>query len=186
MNVLSTHDVPRSLHVLGYQADDTPPAKIAESKQRLLLAMFLQMTLPGAPSIFYGDEVGLSGGADPFNRGTYPWTDRGGAPDLELLAQVKALVRMRHEYPVLRHGRLEAPLLVDEHLIVLARHDGDNWAIAASNNALAPGLASVQLPANMPARRFRDARSGEAVDADDQGRLQFTVPALFGRVLISR
>ena len=36
------------------------------------------MTFPGSPAVFYGDEVGVTGGADPFNRATYPWADKGG------------------------------------------------------------------------------------------------------------
>ena len=49
------------------------------------------MTMPGAPCIYYGDEVGVTGGKDPDNRRTYPW----GHEDLDLLAWTKALTRLR-------------------------------------------------------------------------------------------
>jgi hypothetical protein len=73
--------------------------------------MFFQFSYPGAPAIFYGDEVGLTGGDDPYNRGTYPWADLGGQPDMALHDYVTALAKMRREHPVLSHGSLEAPLL---------------------------------------------------------------------------
>ncbi|MGB8857071.1 MAG: glycoside hydrolase family 13 protein, partial [Burkholderiales bacterium] len=77
MNLLSGHDVPRTLHLLGYQSDTTDAAKISEAKQRLLLGAFIQMTFPGSPAVYYGDEVGVTGGEDPYNRATYPWVDNG-------------------------------------------------------------------------------------------------------------
>ena len=86
------------------------------------------MTYPGSPAIFYGDEVGVTGGADPMNRGTYPWADRGGHPDNALLADFRRLTTLRRDLPVLRHGTLLAPLHVDAHVVVLARRDGDAWA----------------------------------------------------------
>ncbi len=59
---------------------------------------FLQFTLPGAPTVYYGDEVGLVGYADPFNRGTYPW----GREDEELLAHYRRLGQLRRDNPALR------------------------------------------------------------------------------------
>jgi glycosidase len=73
MNLLSTHDTARSLHLFGYDDGEADAAKVALGKQRLRLAIFFQFTYPGSPAIFYGDEVGLTGGDDPFNRGTYRW-----------------------------------------------------------------------------------------------------------------
>lgn len=66
------------------------------------------MTYPGAPTIYYGDEVGVGGGDDPYNRMPYPWADQGGLPDEALLADFKRLTQLRHDLPVLRHGTLQA------------------------------------------------------------------------------
>ena len=185
MNLLSSHDVARSLYLFGYQGDQDPPEKIALAKQRLRLAVFFQMIFPGSPAIFYGDEVGVTGGEDPFNRATYPWADRGGKPDLELLAQFKRLIAMRKQYPVLRHGSLSAPLYLDEHVIVLARHDGDTWAITATNNASAERTVTVLLPGQVATTRFRDAFS-QSVLKPEHGRITLTVPAGFGTLLIAQ
>jgi cyclomaltodextrinase len=176
MNLLSSHDQPRALHHLGEDSD------LALAKRRLRLAAFFQMTYPGAPAIYYGDEVGLGGGDDPFNRAPYPWADEGGRPDEALLADFKRLTKLRHDNPVLRHGRLSAPLHVDAHVVVLARQDGKTWALTATNNDTEAHTVTVDLP--FPARRLRDALGGKPV-AITSGQIQLTVPPLFGRVLVT-
>ena len=182
MNLLSGHDVARTLHVLGWKSEVVDPAAIALAKQRLRLAMFFQMSYPGAPAIFYGDEVGVTGGDDPYNRGTYPWADRGGKPDLALLADVKSLLAMRKAHPVLSHGSLDAPLLLDAHRIVLLRRDGAAWAVTATNNAQATTTVRVTLPADAPVS-FRDGLTGEMHMVGADHVLEFSVPALFGTAL---
>jgi cyclomaltodextrinase / maltogenic alpha-amylase / neopullulanase len=176
MNLLSTHDAARALHQFGFHDDTKDAATIAQAKQRLLLAVFLQMTYPGAPTIYYGDEVGATGGEDPYNRATYPWEDRGGRPDKALLAEFKKLTALRHEHAILRRGRLLAPLHVDEHVIVFAREHEGRWALAAVNNATSAKTVTVTLPREA-APHFSAARDG---------RLTIDVPALFGTVQFSR
>jgi cyclomaltodextrinase / maltogenic alpha-amylase / neopullulanase len=185
MNLLSTHDQARALHHLGWQAETTDAAVIARAKQRLLLAVFMQMTYPGAPAVYYGDEVGLSGGDDPFNRATYPWEDEGGTPDTALLAEFKKLTALRHAHPVLRRGRLLAPLHVDEHLVVLAREHQGQWALTATNNSGDAKTVTVALPGNAPAT-WRDALAPHAELAAGNGRIAITVPAIGGAVLLGR
>jgi len=180
MNLLSTHDQARALHHFGYQDDgDAKALKLA--KQRLRLAVFFQMTYPGSPTIYYGDEVGLGGGDDPFNRAPYPWADEGGQPDEALLADFKRLTKLRHDLPVLRHGSLSAPLHVDEHVVVLARRDGAAWAVTATNNRDAARTVTIRLP--FAATTLNDALGGEAVPVTN-GAIELTVPPLFGRVLV--
>jgi len=184
MNLLSTHDTARSLHVLGDVDGASTPAQVALAKQKLRLALFFQMTYPGAPAIFYGDEVGVTGGDDPYNRGTYPWPDRGGHPDKVLLADVRRLTTLRRDLPVLRHGTLLAPLHVDAHVVVLARRDAAAWAITATSNADAPRTLQVALPDGAPATGWTDVLARTAAKVDTAGRtLTLVVPARFGVVL---
>ncbi|MBV8035768.1 alpha-amylase family glycosyl hydrolase [Roseateles sp.] len=180
MNLLSTHDQARALHHFGYR-DDGDEQALNLAKQRLRLAVFFQMTYPGSPTIYYGDEVGLGGGDDPYNRAPYPWADEDGQPDEALLADFKRLTRLRHELPVLRHGRLGAPLHIDDHVVVLARRDGGSWAITATNNSTEARTVRLKLP--FPADRLRDALGGDLV-AVRNGGIELTVPPLFGRVLL--
>jgi cyclomaltodextrinase / maltogenic alpha-amylase / neopullulanase len=176
MNLLSTHDAARALHQFGYHDDTEDAAKVAQAKQRLLLAVFLQMTYPGAPTIYYGDEVGVTGGEDPYNRATYPWEDAGGTPDKALLAEFKKLTKLRHDHPILRRGKLLAPLHVDEHVIVFAREHEGRWALTAVNNDTTARRIDVALPPEAAAH-FTDARDG---------RVTLEVPALFGAVRFGR
>jgi len=199
MNLLSSHDAARALHRFGDLGPASSAAAKARAKQRLRLALLFQVSYPGAPAVYYGDEVGLTGGDDPYNRAPYPWADEGGAPDLALLADFKRLIALRQQHPVLRRGTLLAPLLVDDWVIVLARRlataagsgpaaglTGATWAITATNNSDVARTVTVALPPGLPAgSRFTDALGGADLAAAG-GRLTLTVPALFGRVLLAR
>ncbi|HET7062828.1 MAG TPA: glycoside hydrolase family 13 protein [Rudaea sp.] len=185
MNLLSTHDSARALFDFGFRDAGADPAMIRLAKQRLRLAVFFQMTFPGAPAVLYGDEAGVTGGDDPYNRVTYPWTDLGGKPDTALLADYKALIRMRKDHPVLRHGSIEAPAFIDDHVIVLLRRDADRWAVTATNNDSSPHEITVALPTELRAAILVDVRTGKRINAES-GKVTFTVPALFGTVLENR
>ncbi len=109
MNLLGSHDTPRIRTALVDDFDGSreqlavrqlSSGQQAESKQLLMAAAVLQYALPGAPSIYYGDEAGMAGGKDPFNRRTYPW----GAEDGELLAHFRTLGQLRREQDALRLG----------------------------------------------------------------------------------
>ena len=102
MNHIGTHDTARALTVLGLSGNLPPtradqaklvltPEQYEQGKKLLKLAAAIQYTLPGIPSLYYGDEAGLTGGADPFCRGCYPW----GNEDKELLEFYKKLGDMR-------------------------------------------------------------------------------------------
>lgn len=110
LNSLSTHDTARILTLLS--GVDTPATRDARAhfrlseadKDRALLrlraATALQFSLPGAPCIYYGDEVGSEGFEDPFNRGFFPW----GKEDKALLDLYRALGALKREADALRLG----------------------------------------------------------------------------------
>lgn len=109
MNLLGTHDTMRILTVLGgeYHANKAEwatarlsPEARALAVRRLHTAAFLQFMLPGMASIYYGDEAGLEGGADPFCRRYYPWS----AGDESLRSFYAALCRVKNETQALKTG----------------------------------------------------------------------------------
>ena len=112
MNCLSTHDVPRALTALAAPEMDgrgrdwqrehntLDADTYYAGRQLLLLAAVIQYTLPGCPCLYYGDEAGLVGYADPFNRGTYPW----GREDTGLVEFFRILGNLRKGSPILRRG----------------------------------------------------------------------------------
>ena len=181
MNLLSTHDTARSLWLLGDRGDD--PARAAEARRRYRLAVLMQVAWPGAPTVFYGDEVGVTGGEDPDNRRTFPWPDRGGRPDLDLQAEVRRLLALRRDHRVLALGDLGAPLHLDAAVAVASRSLGGEVALIAVNNADAPRTVEVRLPDALRGRTFVDALSGQETPATDTVRL--SLPPLFGAVLIA-
>ena len=111
MNHIGTHDTARILTKLSTDTDfgnnREAQSKFELSKEQrnygirlLKLASVLQYTLPGVPSLYYGDEAGLEGFSDPFCRGTYPW----GKENQELLNHYTALGKMRRENEAFKTG----------------------------------------------------------------------------------
>jgi cyclomaltodextrinase len=180
MNLLSSHDQARALHVLGGPLGASPPA-LKKAKQRLRLATLVQMTLPGSPTVYYGDEVGLSGGDDPYNRMPYPWADQGGQPDLTLRSDFKALLQLRQKQVVLRRGVLQAPLASTPHVAVLSRQHGRQVALMAYNNSEQTQTLTLDVP---PALRGKaGALWWGHGKVDVQGaQMTLTVPPLGGWV----
>lgn len=92
-------------------------------------AVVVQMTWPGAPTIYYGDEAGMTGWTDPDNRRTYPW----GREHQEFIALHQALAALRQEHPMLRRGSLK-PLCCGHGFIAYARFDAEDLLVIACNN----------------------------------------------------
>lgn len=184
MNLLSSHDQARALHHFGYRDESASDEAISVAKQRLQLATLFQMVFPGSPTIYYGDEVGVTGGEDPYNRATYPWADLGGKPDGALLDEFKRLTKLRNDHAVLRRGSLDAPIYIDENVIVLLRKWGDEVALIALNNAANPKTITLNSPTLVGASAWRDALRSGRVEADGNA-LKLTVPARFGVVLLN-
>ncbi|MDR2903500.1 MAG: glycoside hydrolase family 13 protein, partial [Clostridiales bacterium] len=134
MNQLSNHDHSRfmtrtnrtvgRLHTMGYEAAD-----IGTNKGIMLEAVVMQMTWPGAPTVYYGDEAGLTGWTDPDNRRTFPW----GREDAVLTAFHKVMIRLRKTHDALRTGSLEY-LFNDYGILSYGRWNSDSRIIVAVNN----------------------------------------------------
>jgi neopullulanase len=90
LNLLDSHDMPRFLSC------------VSGDKSALKLAWLLMFTVPGAPCIYYGDEVGVDGGHDPDCRKAFPWDES--KQDRELLEYVKTCTSLRAEHAALRRG----------------------------------------------------------------------------------
>ena len=92
-------------------------------------AVMIQMTWPGAPTIYYGDEAGVCGFTDPDSRRTYPW----GHEDMELLRFHRDMIRIHKSSNVFTHGSFK--YLYGEHgIISYGRFDGEHQAAVAVNN----------------------------------------------------
>ena len=124
MNLLDSHDTERLQWTLTPGQETTADkelnaANVAEGKKRQQLASLIQFTVPGAPTVFYGDEVAITGDDDPDDRRTYPWADKGGSPDQAMFAHYKALNTLRSTNNVLINGDFKV-LLADDASGVVA------------------------------------------------------------------
>jgi cyclomaltodextrinase len=118
LNLIGSHDSPRALTVLG---GDTAA---------LRMATLLQATLPGAPCVYYGDEVGLTGGNDPGCRGAFPWDeDRW---DLALRSYVRSVLRMRGAQAALRHGSMAMLAAAGSAIAFERRLEGDRFVVGVN------------------------------------------------------
>ena len=124
MNLLGTHDTERILTALaGEHRADITNAELrkkrmseeerALGKQRLKMLYTVLATLPGMPMIYYGDEVGLEGYSDPFNRMPYPY----GKEDGELLSHYMKIGMIRKKNSAYKRGDFSLISLTNSHLI---------------------------------------------------------------------
>ncbi len=157
MNELSNHDHSRfltrtngkigRLHTDGACAADTGIRKAVFRE-----AVLLQMTWSGAPTIYYGDEAGVTGWTDPDNRRTFPW----GREDADLIAYHKALIHLRKEHVQLRSGSVK-PLLIAHGILAYARFDAQGRYIVVCNNQ--EKSVSLQIPVwHIGTKRFGKMR----------------------------
>jgi glycosidase len=171
LNLLGSHDTPR-LRTL-----------CSEDLDSVRLAMLLQMTLPGAPCIYYGDEIGMSGSMDPQCRRAFP-TDPA-EWDREPSAWLADLAALRHSSRALRDAELEL-LGSDGALIAYLRRDG-NEAFAVVANAGDDAVSwDVPLPLETSAVEIvplRGSRSGEHAADRANGSLCTHLPGRDGMVV---
>jgi neopullulanase len=156
-NLIGSHDTARFLH----EADGR--------REALRLATVLQMTVPGAPGLYYGDEVGMSGGEEPASRGAFPWEES--VWDDGQLAAVRELGALRRRHPVLRHGGFRTVTSGRDALAYLRTDASDSLLIAVNRGASTARLEAV-VPGDDPAVVWG---AGGVVRTGD--RVEVTVPA---------
>lgn len=139
MNILSTHDTPRAINALLDPRDADraelaqrhfTPEQLAFGKQQLKLAAFLQFMLPGMPCIYYGDEAGMTGYRDPFNRCFYPW----GKEDEDLISFYRSLADVKKTTPALRRGTVLVLEAGGGRVLLLRQYEGKSVAVCCNRS----------------------------------------------------
>ena len=141
MNLLGTHDTERILTVLGGEHSEGRSNEYLSkkrmndlergiAKRRLRMAYAILATVPGIPTVFYGDEAGLEGYQDPFNRMPYPW----GREDGNLINYYRRIGQIRRNNDVYKEGDFKL-LYIDENTLVYGRYDGEYAYITFVNNS---------------------------------------------------
>jgi glycosidase len=163
---LGNHDLPRAIHL----AEDTAqfsewdagktrawtnlPAQPtgAAPYQRLALAFTVLFTLPGLPTIYYGDELGMAGGGDPDNRRPMLWT--GASPDQEALrTTISKLAAVRKQHPALRRGTRKE-LWLGAEVYAYRMSEGSDQLVIVINRS------DVEQTIQLPASSYQDLLRG--------------------------
>ena len=186
MNSLGTHDTPRILTLLGAGGERRDQSRdwranfrlegdaLRLAKERLRAAALLLFCFPGSPTVYYGDEAGMEGFEDPFNRRTYPW----GHEDQELLGWFKQLGALRKTHPALRRGAIRY-VAAEGPLLAFARADDGEEILCVCNAGDAP--VTLPLPGNTAS--ILVGSPALAPLEEDEG-VQITLPPRSGAALL--
>ena len=165
-NLLGSHDTPRFLTICG------------EDKRKLKLAWLFQMTTVGAPSIYYGDEIGMTGGKDPDCRRCFMWDTL--AQDRDLLRYMRNLIAARKKNPVLAKGNIYDYEIPDDKSLVLHKEYNRQNAVIIINN----GGEKIEYRLRTPSRTYYDVLENRAVMVESD-IIPISVPAKSGKIIIS-
>ena len=141
MNHIGTHDTARILTSLIYDSIEHKPRNIQvdcklneeeykKAKDLLKCATVLQYTLPGFPSIYYGDEAGVQGGGDPFNRSFFPW----GAEDRDITEWYQRLGKVRNSLKCLKNGSFKPYSAMLSCIAYTRESEGEKIMVIANRN----------------------------------------------------
>jgi len=161
MNLVDSHDTERVLNDLG------------ENKNELKLVAAVQMSWLGVPTIYYGDEAGVTGATDPDDRRTFPWDHQ----DADLEAYYRKLIAVRNANPALRDGGV-FPLVTDSahRVVAFLRQDSQQHVVIVLNDGTASRTVGLKLPGVSSGTNFTDALSGKAYTFS-AGKLSIQVQA---------
>lgn len=167
LNLLASHDTARLISIAG------------GDKGSVELATLLLLTFPGAPSIYYGDEVGLPGKLDPDSRRAFPME---GNWDIYLLKSHQRLIALRHKYAALRTGFYQI-LYAEGTVYVFARILGNEEIIVAVNVGTSAANASFQttdLQTKPTQLLYGDAEIFWSDEPEKSNQLTLNIPARTG------
>ena len=154
MNLVGSHDTTRILSYLDGIGDDRNQKDINsafptyektswDAKQRQYLVAFLQFTYAGAPTIYYGDEIGMVGSDDPDDRRAFEW----GKGNKELVTYYATLAEARDSYAALRTGSVETFNAGNNNVLAYVRRDANNEIIVLANNSTSAVKVTLDLAA---------------------------------------
>ena len=187
MNLVGSHDTQRILWALTPGARNREDKEfnldnLAEGKAKQGLLAIMQMTMPGAPTIYYGDEVGLTGDTDPDDRRPFPWNDM----DADTLAHYQLLTGLRNEHSFLRTGSFDRLYTHnDDGTYAYGRKDATGAAVVAVNRSAEARSLTIDLIGYIPEGTvLTDALNGGDYTVTG-GQITLTVAGRRGAILMT-
>ena len=177
-HMVGNHDVTRFLSEAAGQVEGArdqawrAPPPVPDDPlpyRRMLLAQTFALTTPGAPVIYYGDELGLPGVGDPDNRRAMRFGGERSANERWLAARVGRLGRLRSCLPSLRRGALRVLHAEDERLAWLREGAWPAVVVLARQTEADAASLELELPAEVPDVDFVDVLSGQRVPRTERG-----------------
>lgn len=192
MNELSNHDHSRFLTRTNRKVGRLESMGAAAADEGLSYATFragvvMQFTLPGAPTVYYGDETGVTGWTDPDSRRTYPW----GREKWDLIAFHKDMIRLHKKYSCLKTGSYR-PIDGSDGFVAYGRFDAFSSVLTLINHSdydrqVTLSVREIEMPENGTVSRIMQTyESGYNVgvwqEKTENGRLTVTLPAFSATV----
>jgi neopullulanase len=169
LNLIGSHDTPRFLTLAGGEL------------AALEMAFLFLFTLPGAPCVYYGDEIGLEGAADPDCRRSYPWDES--SWDHVLREHVKRLAALRRAHPALRTGAFRTVVAEGSVVSYVREEEGGDAVVVAFN--VSREERRVDLPVGSLPPRLLDAATGDELVVTDGVLGGIDLPGRSGRAFIT-
>ena len=186
MNLVGSHDTQRVISALdGYQKGQQgfakEPTDIAKAKMKLI--PFLQMTYIGAPTIYYGDEIGMAGCDDPDNRRAFTW----GRGDKELVEWYSSLSAIRNEYSSLRTGDVhpaEVQKEFENDVLAFTRIDSESKVLVAANRLENSITTEIETPGIEDGTKLTNLLNKDEVYTVKNGKVKVNIAAYKGIILV--
>jgi len=174
LNLMDSHDTARTLWMVN------------DDESALRLCLLFQMTMPGAPCIYYGDEIGMTGGHDPDSRGAFPW-EQPETWNQDLLDVHRRAIHLRHRYPVLSLGDFQALYAAPQGqsaVYAFRRNLAGQTAIMIFNASQHGATLDLPVGAGLEGRLLSDVWLGGQYTVKRGKLARLTVPAREAVVLI--
>ncbi len=194
-NIMDSHDQVRYMAFADGDITLTTPDAVAvgwenppqvddpASYQRARLYMTWLLTIPGVPTLYYGDEIGMTGAADPDNRRPMRFGAQLNVHEREMWQKVARLVHLRRQHSALRHGDFHI-LLAEKHTMAYIRSDVYERIIVALNKSRKKQHVTIPVPEFYDLKRATDLIGGEQFTIS-AGRLQLVLAPESGMILLA-
>lgn len=192
MNLVASHDTTRILSYLDGIDDDRNQKDVESAfptyektsdlaKNLQYVVAFIQMTYPGAPTIYYGDEIGMVGGDDPDDRRGMTW----GQGNKEIVEWYATMAKIRSKYTALRTGDINM-LSVNDNVLAYTRSDKNASLLVMANNSEKEIKANIDFKGNgLSDGTYKDLVNGTEYEVKD-GAAEVAIPAYRGTILVAK
>ena len=186
-NVMDSHDKVRfmayadgDINAQSNQVEigwnNPPEVDNPSSYKKLQLYMTYMLSVPGLPVIYYGDEIGMSGAADPDNRRMMRFGKDITPAEKDNMKQVSSIIKLRREHPALRYGDFHT-LLVEKDVYAYMRADLNERIIVVMNKSVSPANITLDLPDIPGMKKLVSLTDGNSVQTD-QNKAKITLGPL--------